>query len=289
MNCVSEFIKVKGLEIHYLVWYGSQDSVVMCFHGASRSAKDWAFLAQHLQSTGYTVICPDMPGSGLSEWPRDKSTYKLGTLSVVMAEFALNFPARRQAYLGTSLGAAVALQVASTSNAASACLVINDLPALAPDVADQARQSIVPGLKRISEFLGNDVRFPTFSEFFGYAQKVYKPAGIGGESALDFVNSVVRRDDKGLFTFNFDRSVIEYRSFEELKALWDVWRGIDYPSLIIRGQYSDILPEYVAHRMCQEKKVCNIVSIKRCGHALALITLERITPIVDFIESVLGH
>ncbi|MGH1574584.1 alpha/beta hydrolase [Methylobacterium sp. P31] len=53
--------------IAYVEW-GDPDSpdVVVCVHGLSRQGRDFDALGYRLARMGYRVVCPDLPGRGLS-------------------------------------------------------------------------------------------------------------------------------------------------------------------------------------------------------------------------------
>jgi len=72
--------------IAYVEW-GDPDSphVVVCVHGLSRQGRDFDALGYRLAKLGYRVICPDLPGRGLSGWLKDPELYGLPQYAADMA------------------------------------------------------------------------------------------------------------------------------------------------------------------------------------------------------------
>ncbi len=57
--------------VAYTEWPGPPGApTLVCVHGLSRNAHDFDVFAEAMSKT-HRVVCPDMPGRGLSEWLTD--------------------------------------------------------------------------------------------------------------------------------------------------------------------------------------------------------------------------
>ena len=93
-----------GLKLHYRDYAGRDDRpVVLCLHGLTRNARDFADLAEHL-SGDWRVIVPEMRGRGMSEYAKDSSSYSpityVADVEALLAELGIT----RFVSIGTSMG-----------------------------------------------------------------------------------------------------------------------------------------------------------------------------------------
>jgi len=93
--------------LHYTQW-GDPDNerVLVRVHGPTRNGRDFDALAMALLDV-YRVVCPDLPGRGLSDWLQDKTDYSypvyLNDMAVLLARLGVG----QVDWLGTSLGGLV--------------------------------------------------------------------------------------------------------------------------------------------------------------------------------------
>ncbi len=115
--------------IAYVDW-GDPESrrVVICVHGLSRQGRDFDPLAYALAKMGYRVICPDLPGRGLSGWLRDPELYALPQYAADMAALIAHLNLKGEIdWIGTSLGGLTGMVLASAQDTPIRRLVINDI------------------------------------------------------------------------------------------------------------------------------------------------------------------
>ena len=63
--------------------------------------------------------------------------------------------------------------------------------------------------------------------------------------------------------------------------LWKYWDAIQCPTLLLRGEHSDLLPRDTAQQMTMRGPLATLVEIPGCGHAPPLLTQEQIDIIAD--------
>ena len=90
--------------LHYTEWGDPANArVLVCAHGLTRNGRDFDILAQALQPA-YRVVCPDLPGRGLSDWLADPADYGYPLYLNDMAVLLARLKVEQVDWLGTSLG-----------------------------------------------------------------------------------------------------------------------------------------------------------------------------------------
>ena len=105
------FIAFRSSRLHYFTW-GEGARIVFAFHGYGESGESFAFLAKAL-GRDFTIVAPDMPFHGQTEWKEKELFFDPGDLRELMKEIALGLPEREEGWwlLGYSMGGRVALQL----------------------------------------------------------------------------------------------------------------------------------------------------------------------------------
>jgi pimeloyl-ACP methyl ester carboxylesterase len=65
-------------------------------------------------------------------------------------------------------------------------------------------------------------------------------------------------------------------------SLWRYWDAIRCPTLLLRGEYSDLLLESTAEEMARRGSRAALVEIPGCGHAPALLDPDQIGIVTDW-------
>ena len=126
-----------GLRLHYRDYPGDGDSpasgdgrpAVLCLHGLTRNARDFAGLAAHLSSRqggGWRVICAEMRGRGLSAYAPDAMSYTpaqyVGDVLALLDQAGI----QRVVVVGTSMGGIMAMVLGLLAPARLAGAVLNE-------------------------------------------------------------------------------------------------------------------------------------------------------------------
>ena len=67
--------------------------------------------------------------------------------------------------------------------------------------------------------------------------------------------------------------------------LWPLWDRIRCPTLLLRGETSDVLPRSVAREMTTRGPKARLVEFPNCGHAPALMNAEQIATVRDWLTT----
>ena len=254
----SAFVDVDGLRLHYLDWGGSAPPLVM-LHGFSGHAHTWDRTAAVL-SNQYRVLALDQRGHGDSEWaPR----YGSKPLVTDLLHFLDTLKLNKVVLMGLSMGGNVAYLFAAMYPERVERLVILDI---GPEIS-----SI--GVDRIARSTAESDVFASEEEAVARAR-----AANARPTDADLRHRVVhnlRRLPNGTLTFKWDKALRDGTAIRDEPTVaerWAAWRAVRCPTLLVRGDDSDILSPETAQRMLEENPNVTLVTVPDCGHS---ITLER--------------
>jgi pimeloyl-ACP methyl ester carboxylesterase len=265
---------------HAMAWHHwgarSLERRVLCVHGLTRSGRDFDALARHLVLHGYQVACPDLPGRGQSDWLRDPSLYVPATYLSAITHLLAALDWRDCAWVGTSLGGIVGQLAAAMPGTPITRLVLNDLGAEIPR----------PALERIGEYLRLDLVFETLAHLEAHLRKVHAPFGpLTDAEWRHLAETSARRREDGGIVLHYDPAIARGYTLppEGDIDMWPLWDANSLPTLILRGETSDILPAPVAARMAARAGV-ELETIAGCGHAPALMAFDQCARVAAFLD-----
>jgi len=122
------FIHFRSSRFHYYQW-GEGEQILFAFHGYGESGASFGFLAEAV-GRDFTIIAPDMPFHGKTEWNEAVLFLDPLDLRALMLEIASGLPGREEGWwlLGYSMGGRVALELLELEYARVERLVL-----MAPD------------------------------------------------------------------------------------------------------------------------------------------------------------
>ncbi len=264
--------------VAYKEW-GAADNpkVLVCVHGVTRVGDDFDDMAQALCDT-WRVVCPDIVGRGRSDRLRDPAGYQVSQYVADMVTLIARVTAGADnedvAWFGTSMGGLIGMSLAAMENSPISRLVINDIgPALGGEA-----------LQRIGEYIGQDVRFPSFAAGADYIKVVSAPFGPHADAEWHkLASDVLRQDADGQWRRHYDlnlaqpfRSMTVERAAEDEAALWAAWDAITCPTLLVRGEESDLLSRATAQQMTTRGPRARLVEILGVGHAPTFVHADQI-------------
>ena len=268
----------KGLHrIAYQEWGDpASERVLVCVHGLTRCARDFDALAGVL-AEHYRVVCPDVAGRGDSDWLADPMLYQLPQYVADMVTLVARLDVERVHWVGTSMGGVIGMALAALQGSPIARLVVND----AGPVITRA------SLERIGAYLGGAPVFPTFEAAEQYIRAVSAPFGPHSEAQWRFLTEVVLRPDpSGGFRMHYDPAIAQpFRAVlpEKDLELWPLWDGIRCPTLVLRGEHSDVLGRETCSQMAGRGPKARVVEIPGIGHAPTLMFEEQIAVVREFL------
>ncbi len=272
---ISRYVEVNGLRLHYLDYGGVGLKPLVCIHGLTGNAHNFDPVAPNFVAK-YHVISLDVRGRGDSQWGPPQN-YNYATYVSDLAAFLdlLNFD--RVSLLGTSMGGIISMIYAGDFPDRVERLALNDIgPELNP-----------VGLARIVDYVSHaPLEFGSFAEVIEYYRRTYPPAaGVSEERLAEFSRWAVRETENGRFTWKMDPEVRKLRAAQadsSLATLWDSYRRIKAPVLVLRGAESDLLSAETVRKMCEAHPNTEVVELPGVGHAPFLTEPQALSALRKF-------
>ena len=261
--------------------FGREDNPdkVICLHGLTRNGLDFEWLADELAEV-FHVICPDMAGRGNSDWLENKSDYNYATYLSDIGALSAALSLIQVDWIGTSMGGILGMMIAAQKSNFIKRLVLNDIGAV---VSAQ-------GLLRIAGYIDKDRDFTDKADAMAYAKSIFAPFGIRSEEHWQqvFKASFVQLAD-GRYKLAYDPGIGKPFIQPVSDDMADIdlsgfWNKVQCPSLVLRGEHSDILSHANARAMCESKPQAELVEWAGIGHAPSLLEPQQIDLIADWLK-----
>lgn len=295
----------------YWQWGNPESShVVVCVHGLSRQGRDFDVLAQALcdraaqqaggavGAGGIRVICPDVVGRGESDWLQDPMSYQLPTYAADMLALIDHLQAQSPItaldWVGTSMGGLIGMALWGQP----------ELPPAAGVAARPALRRLVlndvgpvlhwPAIVRIGTYLGQAGHFGgvqeaadamwaisssfgphTPAQWLALSRPMLRPVNSAPDSPLR-----LHYDPAMAVPF---KQATEASTLEGEAVLWRLYDHITAPTLLLRGQLSDLLTPATAHAMTERGPHARLVEFAGVGHAPTLVAQDQVAAVVGFL------
>ncbi|MGB8330386.1 MAG: alpha/beta hydrolase [Polyangiales bacterium] len=261
--------------VYYTEWGNpTNDRVLVCIHGLTRTGRDFDFLAAAL-AADYRVICPDVVGRGQSEWLTHKADYGYPLYMNDITALLARSGVEQVDWLGTSMGGLIGMFLAAQPGNPIRKLIMNDV---GPFICKA-------GLERIAEYVGKPVQFTHLTEMERYLRVIAAPFGpLTDAQWLHLTLHSARQLPSGEYTFAYDPGIAEpFKNTSQDIDLWPVWDAVRCPVLVMRGAESDVLARADAEAMQARGPRAELVEFAGIGHAPALMTAEQIAVVRDWL------
>jgi pimeloyl-ACP methyl ester carboxylesterase len=264
----------------YVEWGDAANpKVLVCVHGLTRCARDFDFLAQALADE-YRVVCPDVVGRGRSDWLRNPSLYALPQYCADMTTLLAKLDVETVDWFGTSMGGLIGMALAAQPETPIQRLVLNDV---GPVITASS-------LERIGTYLGNAPRFDSIEQAEAFVRFVSATFGsFSDEQWRHLTVHVTRTAADGKIEFVYDPGIAQ--PFREMQVasggkdveMWPVYDGVACPTLLLRGETSDLLTHDAALQMTRRGPRARLVEVPGVGHAPMFMDAAQVAPVRAFL------
>lgn len=261
-----------GLTLHYRNYPGpdAQEAggdklPVLCMHGLTRNARDFAALAEDLSATR-RVIVTEMRGRGMSDYAPDSDTYSPVTYVQDVEKLLAEQGIDRFVVIGTSMGGLMTMLMAAARPGRMAAVVMNDI---GPEV-DAA------GLARISGYVGQGRSYPTWVHAARGLAEAHGSAfpGYDLDQWLEMAKRTMVVSQNGRIVFDYDMAIAEPFAKPGNAAPPNLWLAFEalagVPMLLVRGGLSDLLSAETVRQMGVRNPAMTVVTVPDVGHAPTL-------------------
>jgi pimeloyl-ACP methyl ester carboxylesterase len=259
-SVIDELIELRGLRFHYRDWAaktpGAPDLVLL--HGLSGHARTWDAFAEAMTDR-YRVLALDQRGHGETAWaPADK--YTVADMADDLEAFVKAMGLKDFHLLGLSMGGMVTMEYAGRRPAELARCVIVDI---GPELVAAGSSRIRSGIATTDVFDSKDAAFA--------AACAANPIPPEAHHRHRVDNNLMRLED-GRWTFRYDRA---FRTGQALRprdpaTAWRSCAQIAVPTLVMRGELSDIFSPEIGQRMIETIPDARYVEVAGSGHPIPL-------------------
>ena len=256
---------------------------VICLHGLTRNSKDFENIAPLIASWGRRVIVPDVRGRGQSDRDTDPRNYHPKIYARDAIDMMATLDIDRAIFLGTSMGGIITMTMMAVRPKAVAAAILNDVgPAIAPE-----------GLARILSYAGKGPAVRDWGEAAEYVRRINRIAlpHLTDEEWHDFAQRTFRQGPDGP-ELDYDPAIAvplgrPPGKLTEWIASW-LFRRLarKRPTLLLRGETSDIVSGAIADRMQRMAPRMQRVDVPGVGHAPMLTEPQAVDAIAQFLRTV---
>jgi esterase len=262
----SRNVEIGGLRFHYADWGGGGPPLVM-LHGLSGHARTWDDTAAAL-SGRYHVLAVDQRGHGDTGWAPE---YGFAPMAEDLLGFLDALDLREVTLMGLSMGGIVSFVFAAAHPGRVRRLVVMDI---GPEIAPAGAANVASALAAKDTFSSEDEAF---------AQARASNPRPTDARVRHRVSHNLRTLPDGTLTFKYDKALNNPRNLFDLTAgqLWQAWRAVRCPVLLVRGDDSDVLAAETAQRMLAENPNASMASVPQCGHSITLDNPDGLLEVVS--------
>jgi len=250
-------VQARGLTFHYVEWGAAGRVPIVCLHGITQTAHSWDEVAADLAGD-YRVLCFDQRGHGDSDWAPD-GDYSRQTQAADVDAISDALGLSQFVVCGMSMGGINSITFTAAHPEKVRALIIVDV---SPEIQ-------VRGVENIRSFIQASDELDTFEEFVARAHQ-FNP-----RRSLDNIRSRLSHNLKqlpnGKWTWKYDKGLRSgERGFQAsaLLNLWDDVRLIRCPTLIVKGEESDILAPESAAKLQAAIPGSRLATVPGAGHSV---------------------
>ena len=252
-------VSVGNLKLHYQEWGNPGAPAIVMLHGFGVSGHMFDEFAERMQDR-YRLIALDQRGHGDSDWASD-GDYTRQAFVDDLEGFRQSLGLDRFVLIGHSMGGlnSVAYTVQHRDHVRALVLV------------DVGPESAKEGVDNIVRF----TRGPDELEFEEFVEMAHR---FNQRRSLDNIRERMRHrlrpTENGKYTWKFDRRFREQDSGLRIGSelsnddMWQLFRGVAVPTLLVRGGESDVLSADVAERAAREMQRARLVVVPGAGHSV---------------------
>lgn len=238
---------------------------VLLAHGGGQTRHAWGKTAQQIADDGFYAVALDLRGHGESDWAHDKD-YDFRTYAQDVIDVVQTF-SRKPIAVGASLGGISSLTAQSIMNhdLLHALVLVDITPHMEAE-----------GLSRIRDFMMQHAAngFATLEEAADFVAS-YTPQRKRSNNT-EGLRKNLRLCDDGRYRWHWDPDFLDKRPRRQqdgetirVNFLEEAARGLDIPTLLVRGRISDLVSPESAQAFLRMVPHAQYVDIQDAGHMVA--------------------
>lgn len=272
-----------GLKLAADAYGDPRDRTVLLFHGGGQTRHSWRGTATTLVAAGWYAVAVDLRGHGASEWSPDQA-YELDHFAGDVRRVAEQFD--EPVLVGASLGGISALTAIGEADAriASGLVLVDIVVRPEPE-----------GVRRIRDFMRSGIDGFADLDEVAAAIAAYLPQRRRTPNREGLLKNVRKRPD-GRWTWHWDPAFFHRvdqepgeptaGEFSPQDRLDRAARRIGVPTLVVRGEASDVVTDSAVEEMLRLVPGARSVVVPGAGHMVAGDQNDVFTSaVMDFLEN----
>jgi pimeloyl-ACP methyl ester carboxylesterase len=256
----SHHVQVNGLRLHHLDWGNAGRPVLVLLHGIRLHAHVWSHFCRAYRER-FHILAVDQRGHGDSAWA-PAGHYHLHDYYEDLRDVLEARGLRDVTLIGHSLGARVSMLYTHLHPEHVRRLVLVDMGAGLPAAIEKVDFS------RVTE-TAPPKDFGSHAEAIAYLGGILRLAPP--ELIEESVAFGMRQREDGRWIWKYDPGLGGRPQPRPGTREWDLWEAVKTircPTLLLHGQFSQVVTEDIARRMGADMPDCRVQRIDRAGHAL---------------------
>ena len=267
----SERVPLAGLEFHFLDWGDRDAPPVLFLHGFAGHAWQTIFPAQVL-SADHWVIALDQRGHGDTGWADVYGSVPMVADAVAFLDW---LGIERTAVVGHSMGGINALCLSGVHPELVGALALGDI---GPEINRAGQDRIQSNTRQRDTFSSVDD---------AYEQQIGLNPTSDPVALRSRIEHNLRENADGTLTWKYDPALRDGTARYENYARddqWAFWSALAVPTLLMRGELSDILTVETAATMAERNANARLVTLPGSGHSIATDAPALVTTtLADFL------
>jgi len=251
--------KVGGLKLHYQEWGDPKSPPILMLHGFGVSGHMFDEFADRVKDR-YRLIALDQRGHGDSEWS-EPGDYTREAFVKDVEGFRKALKLDRFILVGHSMGGLNAVSYTAEHPEHVSALILVDV---GPEAAKEGVDNIVRFTQGPDEL--------EFEEFVELAHRFNQRRTI--ENIRERMRHRLKQSESGKYTWKFDKrfrqpdTPLKIGSDLTNDQVWQLYRDITVPTLLVRGAESDVLTPETAERAIREMRRARLRVVPGAGHSV---------------------
>jgi pimeloyl-ACP methyl ester carboxylesterase len=254
----SHHVVIHRMRFHYLDWGTQERHPILFLHGGGLNAHTWDLVCLMLRDS-YHCLALDQRGHGDSEW-EPTSDYSFDSQIRDIEGFAAKLALHRPLVVGHSMGGFAAMGYAMKHAKTLAGLVLVDV---GPELS-------MEGGRRIRDFISQDRELDSVEAFVERAM-AFNPMRNPALLRRSLLHNL-RRLPNGKWTWKHDPKRMSpdfaQERAERSKQILDEVHRISCPTLVLRGDRSDVFTDKNAEKFAKELPHGRWRRVANSGHTI---------------------
>ena len=252
-----KYVNANGMRFHYLEWGDVSSPPLMLLHGFAQTCHSWDFVALSLCDR-YRVIVLDQRGHGDSDWATD-GDYTPETQQKDIAAIVGELGLSKFKLMGLSMGGRNSFTYTANNPEQVEALVI----------VDAGPENQRAGSTNIRSFVTQEDELDSVEDFVNRVLK-FNPRRAREQVRGSLMHNL-RQLPSGKWTWKYDKILRSPdRKMggdpEMTKRLWGYIESLQCPTMVVRGEKSDIIALDTANDMHERIPNGRLVTVEKAGH-----------------------